>query len=142
MKTSLLSIMGFFVWLAFSGPVLSGTVLANGYQGYITSLDPVLRERVQTALKEKGFDPEETDGRFGQKSERALLAFRRANKIDESDMNRILTPKLAKALLGINLPAGINGKELLPEEQIILLRNLGLIPTKNYWKREGIVLPD
>jgi Putative peptidoglycan binding domain len=109
--------------------------LSNGYQGYIVSLDPVLQERIQAALRDKGFDPGPIDGKYGGKTRAALLAFRKANGVkDGEEFDEILTPNLAKALLGVDLTAGANGEELDNNEQMRILKQLGLVPTQDYWK--------
>jgi hypothetical protein len=132
-----------FAVLVVLGCMISNSpAAANGYQGYIASLDPILRERIQVALRDKGFDPGAVDSRYGTKTEKALLAFRKANQINEGELDSVLTPKLAKALLDIDVLKGPNGDQLSPEEQVLVLRKLGLVPTRNYWKSSGIVFPD
>jgi hypothetical protein len=115
---------------------------ANGYRGYIYALDPVLQKRVQEALRDKGYNPGSIDGRFGQRSKKALYAFQADHGITVDEYTRdLLTPTLAKSLLGIDLPGG-DDDDLEAEEELNLLRQLGLVPTNSYWKDQGYIFPD
>lgn len=106
---------------------------ANGYEGYIRSLDVVVQTLVQERLRDEGFDPGPIDGKYGPKTRQALLAFRTANGINESEFQELLTPLLARALLGVEIEPGRNKEELSREEQLALIEQLGLIPTESYW---------
>ena len=111
----------------------ANAVLANGYEGYIRSLDVVVQKLVQERLRDEGFDPGAIDGSYGPKTRQALFAYRAANGIVEGQFNEILTPSLARALLGVDIEPGPNKEELSREEQLALIEQLGLIPTESYW---------
>jgi hypothetical protein len=123
--------------------LVQGTALhANGYRGYIFALDPVLQKRVQEALRDRGYNPGPIDGVFGQRSRKALYAFQADHGMTGNEYpTDILTPTLAKSLLGIDLPVG-NDDDLEAEEELNLLRQLGLVPTNSYWKDQGYIFPD
>jgi peptidoglycan hydrolase-like protein with peptidoglycan-binding domain len=55
----------------------AGKPLARGSSG-----NEVLR--LQLRLRELGFDPGPADGLFGPKTERALIAFQKANMLDQT----------------------------------------------------------
>jgi hypothetical protein len=125
--------------LVFS--TLVSPAFANGIQGHMSSLDPILQKRVQELLLQHGFDPGPVDGDFGRRSFQALMAYMRANNLleeaaVESEIADVLTPKLARALLGIDIVAGPNGIELDSNEQMVVLEKLGLSPTEDYWSDE------
>jgi hypothetical protein len=114
--------------------------LANGIWGHIESLDPILQRRLQEALVERGFDPGPIDGRYGERTEAAVIAFRQANGIIEDEFAvDVLSPKLAKALFGIDIEWSDGGLE--PELQLKVLEQLGLVPTESYWD-EFAIFPD
>lgn len=121
----------------------SNIASANGYEGYIISLDAALQKKIQERLIEEGYDPGRVDGKFGPNSVKALMRYRVANDLleDDVDLDRVLTPKLARALLGVEIEQGENGEELNPQEQLEVLRALGLVPSASYWRNRDVILP-
>ena len=103
---------------------------ANGYQGYINSLDAILQERIQEALRNKGFNPGRIDGNYGSRTRNAIIAFRDANQIREGEFDEILTPLLAEKLLGIRITPGADQQDLGQIEQLAVIQELGLTPTQ------------
>ena len=71
------------------GPVSSSLVRSGS-----TGAD--VRE-LQRALKEKGFDPQGTDGKFGANTRQAVIDFQNANGLDPDG---VVGPKTRAALLG------------------------------------------
>lgn len=107
-------------------------IFANGYEGYVRSLDNSLQVIIQERLRDEGFDPGAIDGRYGPSTRQALFAFREAKGINEPEFQEILTPALALHLLKVEIPAGDN-EELTRDEQLELIKRLGLVPTGSYW---------
>ena len=119
-----------------------GPVLANGRADNIKGLDPALIRQIQTVLKKEGFLRGVPDGRFGATSQAAVRRFRVAHSIagerDEGglDLTYYLTPKLAKALLGITVDTRDSEvTEFSSEDQLRALEKFGLKRTKGYWSR-------
>src|SRR5262245_1059054 len=69
-------------------------LLARGARGEIV-------RKVQVALTEKGFDPQGTDGQFGQHTETAVKAFQKTQNSDATGMIDVAT---WTKLLGIEIP--------------------------------------
>lgn len=123
-----------------AGCLTCTVALSGGYQGSIKLLDPALQERIQIALLAEGFDPGPIDGQYGPNTGMALIAFRIANDINEGDYNEVLTPSLAEKLLGVDLSLGDDDDDLTRDEQIEVLKQLGLTPSKDYWA--GYIFPE
>jgi hypothetical protein len=137
-----MNLRGIVLALALVTGLWIAPALANGIWGHIESLDPILQRRIQEALVEKDYDPGPIDGKYGDLTLAALVAFRTDNGILEEDdyYNAILDPELAKALFGIDIAWGNSGLE--PELQLKVLEQLGLVPTDSYWKKYGVFLDD
>lgn len=132
------AILQLAIALGLSG-LCAGGAAANGYQGYIGSLDPALQAHIQEALRNKGFNPGPIDGLYGSRTRAALFGFCATASIDCSDEH--LTVDLGRALLGIEIDPGHSAEELREEEQLEVLRQLGLTPTRDYWG-DSYVFPE
>lgn len=119
--------------------LLSAPAQANGRMDYIPGLDPALRRHIQKRLKAEGFYTGPINGTIGTQTRAAIVKYRSARKIVETDdlevagdhrgqdLTLYLTPKLTKSLLGID--RGESTDELDPEQQIELMRQLKVRPT-------------
>jgi len=115
---------------------------ANGYYGYVSSLDSALQEHIQVTLLKKGFDPGPVDGIFGRRSYEALMRFRASEGIIEGQFDEILTPLLIRALFDIEVDPGNDGDQLSPEEERALMERLGFVYSRDGWQARGIQVPD
>ncbi|MFN1549384.1 peptidoglycan-binding domain-containing protein [Vibrio natriegens] len=108
---------------------------ANGVRGYIENLDPTLQKRIQLELLNKGYDPGSIDGIFGPNSEQALYAYTRDHNLPQTTF---LSPSLARSLLGVNLEWQ-DSDEITIDKELHLLKLLNLIPTVDYWEKNGYI---
>ena len=109
--------------------LLAGAASANdSWTDYIPSLDQQLREKIQFKLKQAGYYNGPIDGKIGFRSKDAIRRYRIHKGIvevgpalDENGESYprtlYLTPKLAKALLGLNYSSGTDD----PSEQLRLM---------------------
>lgn len=116
---------------------------ANGYSGYIDSLDVELQRHIQLVLSEKGFDPGPIDGIFGPKSQAALHRFKIfENLLVSGETELLLTPELIRALFDIEVDPGVNGFELSGDEERALMERLGLVHSQDSWQLRNLQVPD
>jgi hypothetical protein len=135
--------------LVIAAAVLIGPTpaFANGRRDHIPTMDLVMRQQVQIALRREGFFRGPINGRIGPQTKDAIRRFRIARGIageqivygpgEVQDLTYYLTPALIRELFHVEIGTGTD--ELSMCQQAVLMTRLGITPGREY---EDFVSPE